>query len=179
MKVKEKVLEHEKRREIYEYLKENPGLHMREIQRRLDIPFSTLEYHLDYLEKHEIIDEEEDRRYCRYFADELEVFEKKVVSALRQTRLREIILFILSEEMSCFKDLVEHMSIAFSSLSTYLSHLVREGILKRKKIGNESCYSVVNEDRVVKALFCYRSSFMDKLVDRVLDSFLDINLSSK
>jgi predicted transcriptional regulator len=35
MKVKEKVLEHEKRREIYEYLKENPGLHMREIQRRM------------------------------------------------------------------------------------------------------------------------------------------------
>jgi predicted transcriptional regulator len=179
MNVKEKVLEHEKRREIYEFLKENPGLHMREIQRRLDIPFSTLEYHLDYLEKHEIVDEEEDRRYCRYFAEDLDAFEKKVVSALRQARLREIILMVLSEEICCFKDLVEHLGIAYSSLSTYLSHLVGEGILSRERIGSESCYSVVNEDRVVKALFCYRSSFMDKLVDRVLDSFLDINISSE
>jgi predicted transcriptional regulator len=177
MNIKEKVLEHEKRREIYEFLKENPGLHMREIQRRLDIPFSTLEYHLDYLEKHEIVDEEEDRRYCRYFAEDLDVFEKKVVSALRQARLREIILVILSESLYCFKDLVEHLSMAHSSLSTYLSHLVKEGILIRKRIGNEVCYRIVNEERVVRALFCYRSSFMDKLIDKALDSFLDINIS--
>jgi predicted transcriptional regulator len=85
----------------------------------------------------------------------------------------------LSEEVCCFKYLVEHLRLAYSSLSTYLSHLVKEGILIRERIGTESCYSIVNEDRVVKALFCYRSSFMDKLVDRVLESFLDINLSSK
>jgi predicted transcriptional regulator len=47
-KAKEKVLENEHRREIYNFVKENPGLHMRELQRKLEIPLSTLEYHLDY-----------------------------------------------------------------------------------------------------------------------------------
>jgi predicted transcriptional regulator len=179
MKTKEKVLENEHRRAIYNFIQENPGLHMREIQRQLEIPLSTLEYHLDYLEKKDIISLEDDRRYCRYFAGEHTEFEKKLLSALRQRRLREIILLVLSEEMMCFKDLSREIRIADSTLSYYLGFLSDNEILFREKIGAESCYRIVSEDIVIRMLLCYKTSFVDKLVDNVLGSFLDVEMIKK
>jgi predicted transcriptional regulator len=177
MKTKEKVLENEHRRAIYNFVKENPGLHMREIQRKLEIPLSTLEYHLDYLEKKEILSLKDDRRYCRYFAEDHTEYEKKLLSALRQRRLREIILLILSGELMCFKDLSKEIQVADSTLSYYLKLLSDNEILVKEKIGVESCYRIASEIIVVRMLLCYKTSFVDKLVDNVLASFLDVELT--
>lgn len=176
MKAKEKVLENEHRRTIYNFVKENPGLHMRELQRQLEIPLSTLEYHLDYLEKKEIVSQEDDRRYCRYFAEDYSTYEKTLLSALRQRRLREIILLVLSEELLCFKDLARDIKIADSTLSHYLRFLSEKEILVREKIGSETCFRIAFEDIVVRSLLCYKSSFVDKLVDNVLSSFLEVEI---
>jgi predicted transcriptional regulator len=179
MKIREKVLENEHRRTIYNFVKENPGLHMRELQRRLKIPLSTLEYHLDYLEKKEALSLEDDRRYCRYFASEHTTEEKKLLSALRQKRLREIILLVLGEEQACFKELSREMKIANSTLSHYLNFLTEKEILVKERIGAETCYRVKSEKAVVTSLLCYQASFLDKLVDNVLALFLDIDYGKK
>jgi predicted transcriptional regulator len=176
MKVKEKILENDLRRKIYDYVKENPGLHMREFQRRLNIPLSTLEYHLDYLQRRKILVMEDDRRYCRYFGENLDEADRIILSALRQKRMREIILLTLSDEMKCFKDLMEEIGIAASTLSTYLKNLENGEILDKTRIGNENCYSVNNEDSVIRSLLVYQSSFVDRLVDRVLESFLELEI---
>jgi predicted transcriptional regulator len=176
MKVKEKVLENDLRRKIYEFVKKNPGLHMRELQRRLDIPLSTLEYHLDYLQRRDILVMEDDRRYCRYFGENLDEVDRRVLSALRQKRMREIILLTLSDEMKCFKDLKDEIGIAASTLSSYLKNLENREILERTRVGNETCYSVNNEDNVIRSLLIYQSSFVDRLVDRVLESFLELEM---
>ena len=175
MKIKDKVLENEHRRIIYEYVKENPGLHMRELQRRLELPLSTLEYHLDYLEKNDILSQEDDRRYCRYFSEEYSQEEKILLSALRQKRLREIILLVLSERNLCFKDLINEVSIAESTLSHYLKLLTEREIIIKEKIGTENCYRLKSERNVVYSLLCYRPSFVDSLVDKVLASFLEVD----
>ena len=60
-------LELDSRRRIYEFIKNNPGTHMREIQRRLEMPIGVLKFHIQYLVKHEIITEKPDRYYKRYY----------------------------------------------------------------------------------------------------------------
>jgi len=175
MKIKDKVLENEHRRTIYNYVKENPGLHMRELQRQLDIPLSTLEYHLDYLEKKDILSQEDDRRYCRYFSEEHTEEEKTLLSALRQKRLREIILLVLSDGNLCFKDLIKDVSIAESTLSHYLKLLTEREILVKERLGTETCYRLKSERNVVYSLLCYKTSFVDSLVDKVLASFLEVD----
>ena len=179
MNTREKVLENEHRRTIYDFVKENPGLHMRELQRRLKIPLSTLEYHLDYLEKKEVLSLEDDRRYCRYFADKHSPEEKNILSALRQKRLREIILIALSEEIVCFKQLSREINISDSTLSHYLSFLVERDILDKERIATETCYRVKSEKTVVRSLLCYKTSFVDKMVDNVLALFLDFDYIKK
>ena len=179
MKTREKVLENEHRRTIYNFVKENPGLHMRELQRRLKIPLSTLEYHLDYLERKEILSLEGDRRYCRYFADKLTTEDKRLFSVLRQKRLLEIILLTLGEEQICFKELSHKMMIADSTLSHYLGILTQKEILIKERIGTETCYKLKSEKKVLRSLLCYKSSFIDKLVDNVLSLFLEVDYLKK
>ena len=179
MKSKEKVLENEQRRKIYNFVKDNPGLHMRELQRRLQIPLTTLEYHLDYLENKDILSLKDDRRYCRYFPEEISEDEKTLLSALRQKRLREIILLVLSEELVCFKELSDEIRIADSTLSHYLKLLSMKEILVKERIGSETCYKVKSEKTVVQSLLCYKESFVDKLVDNVLASFIEVDYVKK
>jgi predicted transcriptional regulator len=178
-KAKEKVLENERRREIYEFVRENPGLHMREIQRRLGIPLTSLEYHLNYLERKKILVQEEDRRYCRYFVEEHTDDEKRVLSALRQKRLREIVLLILDGEVMCFQELSREIEIADSTLSHYLKLLCDNQIVHKERLGAETCYKLVSEDTVLRSLLCYKSSFVDKLVDKVLEAFIDVEIVKK
>lgn len=175
MKVKDKILANEHRRTIYNFVKENPGLHMRELQRQLDIPLSTLEYHLDYLEKTDILSQEDDRRYCRYFSEEYSKEEKVLLSALRQKRLREIILLVLSEGQLCFKEIIIEVKIAASTLSHYLKLLTERDILAKDRLGTETCYRLVSEKNVVYCLLCYKTSFVDNLVDKVLSSFVEVD----
>ena len=47
----EEALKLDIRKKIYNTVKKNPGLHFREIQRRVEIATGALQYHLDYLQK--------------------------------------------------------------------------------------------------------------------------------
>ena len=61
------ALELDSRRKIYEQVEKVPGIHFRELSRRLKIPTGVIEYHLRYLETHELIVSRREGRYKRYF----------------------------------------------------------------------------------------------------------------
>ena len=103
---KEEILENERRREIYKFVEKHPGVHLRELQRRLRMPLASLEYHLNYMTRKKVIYREKDRRYRRYYAKQLDVIDKKILSALRQKRLREIVLIVLSSKKAKYQVLL-------------------------------------------------------------------------
>ena len=53
---KNEIFELETRKRIFNFIKDHPGFHRRELERVLNIPFSTLTYHVRYLEKNELIE---------------------------------------------------------------------------------------------------------------------------
>jgi len=76
---------------------EHPGLHEREIARKMNISLSTLDYHLHYLEKREMIVSRKDGRYTRYFVSfKVGAQDKKIIAILRQKTPRSIVLFLLT-----------------------------------------------------------------------------------
>jgi predicted transcriptional regulator len=170
---KDEILENDNRRKIYDVIEENPGIHLRELQRVLETPLTTLEYHLSYLGRRKIIYSENDLHFKRYYAKPLEKEDKKVIVALRQKRLREIVLLVLSKEKAKYQFLCEYLKLPNSTLSFYLKYLVDNGILSKEKVGYETLYTVRDEDRVAKVLIAYRSSFLDKLVDKSLNTWLE------
>lgn len=170
---KDETLENENRRKIYEAIETSPGIHLRELQRLLNMPLTTLEYHLSYLTRKNIIYSETDTHYKRYFAKPLDDTDKKLLSALRQKRLREIVLLVLSNGKAKYQFMATYLKIPHSTLSFYLKYLVENDILTKEKVGYETIYIVKNEDRVTKVLVAYKTGFLDKLIDRTLAMWLE------
>jgi predicted transcriptional regulator len=174
---KDEILENEKRRRIYSLIEASPGVHLRELQRISEIPLTTMEYHLSYMARKKIVFAETEGHHKRYYTKPLDPEDKKVLSALRQKRMREIVLVILENGKAKQQLLAEHLKLSHSTLSSYLKHLVNRNILAREKIGYENLYTVQEEDRVAKVLIAYKPSFLDKLVDNALDTWMETNLA--
>ena len=170
---KDEILENENRRKIYETIEKSPGIHLRELQRVLNMPLTTLEYHLSYMARKKIIYSETNTHYKRYYAKPLDVEDKKVLSALRQKRMREIVLLVLSNGKAKYQFMADYLKVPHSTLSFYLKYLVDNGILVKDKIGYETIYTVKDEDKVVKVLVAYKASFLDKLIDKTLAMWLE------
>lgn len=168
---REDVLEYETRRRLYHLIEDEPGLHMRELERRSGIPLSTLRHHLRYLHEHRLVDQVEDKNVTRYFAHVMpEEADRRTVSALRQEALRRVLLFVLSEGgVASYQSIQAHVGAPASTLAVYLAHLVDRGILERRTAGRESRYVVVDGERTIRLLHRYRASFLDALVDHLLD----------
>ena len=153
--------------------KKNPGLHFRELQRRLKFPLASLEYHLEYMVRNRVLLKENEGHYTRFYIKHLDSEEKKILSSLRQKSLREIVLIILSEEKIKYSDLLESLGIPPSTLSFYLKHLVENNLISRQKIGYENIYFIKEKIRITKVLSTYRTSFIDKLLDRTMSTWME------
>ena len=165
---REDVLEYEVRRKVYTAIKTSPGVHARRLQRLVDIPMSTLVYHLRYLERHGVLLVREDKYYKRYYPHEdLGREDKPVMAALQQEKLKAIVLTILERGDVRYTDLKADSTLPASTLSLYLKELVEAGVLARRRVGRETRYTVLNEGRVIELLLRYRESLMDRVVDRV------------
>ncbi|HUR69594.1 MAG TPA: transcriptional regulator [Candidatus Thermoplasmatota archaeon] len=168
---REEVLEYEARRRLYGLISEEPGLHMRELERRSRMPLSTLRHHLRYLAEHALVDAVEDRNVVRYFAATfLEPVDRMTLGALRQESLRRVLLYLLQHGgAAAYKDLLADIGAPASTLAVYLAELTRRELVERRLLGRESRYELRDAERVVRLLHTYRASFLDALVDHLLD----------
>ena len=170
---KDEILENERRRKIYATIEASPGIHLRELQRTLDMPLTSLEYHLSYMSRKKILFAETQGHHKRYYTKPLDLEDKKLLAALRQKRMREIVLIILANRKAKYQLLADQLNLSHSTLSSYLKYLVNNNILVKDKIGYESLYTIRDEDRVAKVLVAYKPSFLDRLVDNALDIWME------
>lgn len=160
-------LELETRRRIFQHVQKSPGAHMREIGRDLAIPMGTLEYHLHYLVKADLLTIRQDPRYTRYFATgELSRRDKDVLAVLRQKVPRQIAAHLLLEPASSHGVILAKFALAPSTLSFHIKKLVASGIVSQEKAGRENLYRVVEPELVAKVLIQHRESFFDDVIDR-------------
>jgi len=167
------VLELETRRKIYDLIKENPGIHLSKISQILKMRTSLVEYHLIFLEKHEIIKSDIETGYKRYYLKgQIGVKDKKYLFILRQKTVLKIILFLLKNEISPHKILLENVDVSASTLSYHLNKLVKKDIVELSRIGENKGYIIKNKDEIISILIQYKPY-------KILDGFEDIwdNLS--
>jgi len=137
------------------------------------MPLTTLEYHLSYMTRKKIVFAEMEDHHKRYYTKPFDSEDKKVLSALRQKRMREIVLTVMACEKAKYQMLADCLKLSHSTLSGYLKYLVSKDILAMEKIGYENLYTVRDEDRVAKVLIAYKPSFLDKLVDKTLKTWME------
>ena len=170
--MKEDYLALETRRKIYNLIDGFPGLHKREIARKLGMSLSTIDYHLHYMEKKQLVVSRMDGKYKRYFVSkEMGKGDKKIFSMLRQEMPRKIVMFILLNPRAIHKEICKHIKKAPSTVSFHMKKLIEAGVVEEISLGKEKAYVVRNEDRVAKLLMMYKSTFLDKAVDKFIDAW--------
>ncbi len=151
----------------------NPGLHFRELQRRLSLPTGVLEYHLNRLVKDGDVEALRDGKYVRYYPSmALTREDKRLLKVLRRGTIRKILLF-LADGPRTGTEISEALGITPSTTSRHLAYLQSEGVIAVEKRGRTKYYSLRERERMIAVLKKFRRSFMDKLVDNFLDGFVE------
>ena len=165
-----KALELDVRRKIYELVRKSAGSNFREIARKSNLPIGTARYHLHFLVKHDLISSEGSGKTIRYFPQGVSSDNKKLLSLLRQLSIRGILLFILTNNNCNHDQIVKSIKLSPSTVSWHLKKLANEDIIKSIKKGRKTVYLLnIDKEEIMKLLITYRESFIDSLVDNVID----------
>ena len=170
--MKEDYLALESRKKIYALIANSPGLHKREIARELSMSLSTIDYHLHYMEKKAIVSAKHDGKYKRYFVSEKTSPEdKRIMPLLRQETPRRIIMFVLQNPKAIHKEICKNINKAPSTISFHIKKLIESGIVEEISLGKEKAYVVKNPEKVVDLITMYKSTFLDKAVNKFVDAW--------
>jgi DNA-binding transcriptional ArsR family regulator len=119
------------KRKIYDLILKNPGLHLREISRKLRIPKTSLRHHLRYLEKNKLIITNFENRYKRhYILDENGQKEKEILSLFRQEVPRNILVYLLFCTWGSKIELSRALEKYPSTIEFHLKKLKKAGIIR-------------------------------------------------
>lgn len=169
------ALEHATRRRVYELVRAQPGVHLREVARQLGLSITLVDYHLRFLAKHELVsfasDGEYKRCYPRYQPGDAEAkpalddMDKRLLAALRQRVPRAVMLRLLEVGEAAHKDLLPAAGVSPSTLSHHLKKLVAGGVVTATGHG----YRVTEPRRAAKLSVLYDIATPDQL-----DTFLRV-----
>jgi Uncharacterized protein conserved in archaea len=164
------VLELDTRKEIFDYVQENPGVHFSQLKRDLEMETGLLQYHLDTLEEYDVLVSEDHQGKRRVFvAQALDEAERTVLSSLRYETTRHILLFLLEEGPARNRDIADTVGVSPPTVSWHISRLVDEAVVTEVTEGRTTFYAVEDEELTMGLLVRYQESFVDRAVDRVID----------
>jgi len=180
---REKIFDVKARKEIYNFLTKNPGLHFREVVRSINMPGSTLSYHLKYLEKRGFIAKEFENGYSRYYVSEkIGKNDKKLLNVLRETVPRNIILYFFLSNKTTQTDMIKfakkwknhpskigyYLNKHHTTLGFHLKKLIEEDIIISYDVGNETRYRLKNPEDIIDLLIRYDKSILQEAFGRFL-----------
>ena len=151
MSVEEKILGLETRRRIHSYILKYPGLHFRELIRKLNIPNSTLRYHLKYLKKRGLIIAIPEEGYVRYYIiNNIGNAQKNMLHLLRQEVPRNIILYLLmvfcASQIEISKSLEKHPK----TIEYHLKKLYNKNVIEPAPVSNGEAHTKYKVYKIVE-----------------------------
>jgi DNA-binding transcriptional ArsR family regulator len=93
--------------------------------------------------------------------------ESHMLGYLRNATTREIVVFVLEHNLCTFREILEHMKKAPSTLSWHIKRLSEEAEIILVTQGTEfRLYQVINREMVTSVLNKYNESFRDKIASQ-------------
>lgn len=171
-------LELDIRRKIYDCIKGSPGIHFREVQRRVGVATGSADYHLHFLVKQGLLRAERTGRFLRYYVSDTayEQSEKELLDILRHKPFRHIIIYLMEKNKTNALKIAEDLGYSPSSLSWSLKYLMEKDIIKHNKKGRFRFYSIKNNEcrkMIIKCLLAHKESFLDRLVDNFISAWAE------
>ena len=164
-----RILELETRKKVYTIVKKFAGCHYREIERKSQLAAGTVKYHLSYLVRNGLLTERKNGN-VRYYPRAFKPGNKMLLGLLRQKSVRQILLFIFVHDNCNHEQIVRSGDLSPSTVSWHLKKLKEGNIISIEARGRKSFYTLLaDKEEVMNLLIAYRESFLDSLVDNVIE----------
>jgi len=150
---------------LVKHIEQTPGIRYRELLRLTGLVNGVLTHHLAVLEKANVIKVYRESRVTRYYPVGVSDKESAILKFVRHEPTREILLFILENEMCTFNEIVDHTGKAPSTVSSHLKRLREAGIVSVRHGEHYQLYCIVEGDLVAEVFSKYTINFVDKVVD--------------
>jgi predicted transcriptional regulator len=168
----------ENRTRVYNYIKKNPGAHLRMITRELDIGMGATQHHLDILEKSGKVKSRRINIYRHYYAVEVLDAEHNILAFLRQETAMDILTYLMEHPRSTQSDIINFKGFSAPTISWHMARLEQAGLVSSIKDGRTIRYTITDMQSISMALKTYHPNVWDKMLSRFADLFLQISSKS-
>jgi predicted transcriptional regulator len=165
----------ENRTRIYDYIKKNPGAHLRMITRELEMGMGATQHHLDILEKSGTVKSRRINIYRHYYAVEILEAEHNILAFLRQETAMDILTYLMEHPKSTQSDIINFKGFSAPTISWHMTRLEQAGLVSSIKEGRTIRYTIIDMQSMALALKTYHPSVWDKMLSRFADLFLQIS----
>ncbi len=164
----------ENRQRIYEFIKNNPGAHLRMICRELELAMGATQHHLAILEKSGRIKSKRFNLHRHYYAAEVLDIQHALLAFLRQETARDILIYLIEHPNSTQSDIANFKNFSHPTISWHMSRLVESGVVSSRKDGKIIKYEVIDVKSVAALVKVYHPNIWDKLTDSLAEMFLEL-----
>jgi predicted transcriptional regulator len=164
------MIRNERKSELVEIIKKNPGVKFREIMRFSGMKNGVLSHHLTKLEQDGIVQVKREPRQTRFFPLHISDNESKIIKALRRQTPKDIIEALILNEKLAFKAIVKEANKSPSTVSLYLSQLVKDGIVIIQTINRKKMYMLADKQTIDKLI----DEYHPRLIEKPTSGFEDI-----
>ncbi|MHA1149060.1 MAG: winged helix-turn-helix transcriptional regulator [Promethearchaeota archaeon] len=142
----ENILVNKKRREIYRFIIKHPGTHFNRILKQLNIANHVVVWHLNMLEKFNLIKKASIDNREIYFESKMNLEMVKPLYYLSNKKVELIIDYIESNPGTSKTSLSENVGIHFNTVSKYLKILEKYDIVNKKGKSRRNIYFLNHEN---------------------------------
>jgi len=135
------LMDNANRKRLFEIIKERSGIHFSELQRELDLKQGVLSYHLNILEKNELIRSVQDGIYRRFY-----LYDEKIGPEFRLHEMQRKIIYIVQQRPGITQTKISRrLGRSKIVINYHLRILIEVGILLMEREGREThCYIIDN-----------------------------------
>jgi predicted transcriptional regulator len=168
---------------ILDYVKDNPGSHLRRIRNDLGFSMGTIQYYLNKLEKEEkITSSRKGLHKCFFVTGIFGDQEKDIIKYLNQDTPRRIILYIVQQDHPTQTDIAMELRVTSPTIKWNLNRLISSKIITETKDGRYKRYSLSsNIDPLVltRLLKAHYPSLWSKWSDRLAEIYLSLSYDAE
>ncbi len=148
-----------------------PGLHLRELQRLLQLSFNSTRYHVERLAKSGEIVRVEEGGFSRLYPPGIAEKERVLFSLARGETDRKILVRLASEARLSSRQLSEMTGLAKSTISEHLSRLTQLGVVRGSQTHETEMLYELEDPAGVRLLISNQNA---TLIRKATDRFIDL-----
>lgn len=138
------VLDQDLRARIYEYIRENPGIHLRGLSSEMQVKMGTLRYHLGVLSRNHKIAVNGDTSSVRFYENNgtYNAGEQQIHKHLRNETTQKILMVLLECPEASRQELADAAGVTGPSVSWHMKRLEKDRIVIPHRRGRVTCYVI-------------------------------------